>query len=173
MVRIDFREGRCVSEEWIRLCALLDDDAELAASVEQAVDDPAEYYAAHADDLRDRGIESADDVDPWLVMIDGLDDAGALAYLDWKDSGPQLADALAGLPRIFTTGVDLDAVGDVEEELPTAVAVVNGMLDEHGLTLVYLEEDSDAYPLVAVAADDAEQIVALASALGHVARTHP
>lgn len=162
-----------MNEEWIRLCGLLDDDAELAATVRQAVEDPAEYYAAHADVLRDRGIESAADVDPWLVVIDGLDDVGALAYLDWKDSGPQLADALAGVPRIFATGVDLDAVGDVETDLPTAVAVANGMLDEHGLTLVYLDEDSDAYPLVAVATDDAEQIVALASTLGHIARTHP
>lgn len=162
-----------MNEEWTRLCGLLDDDAELAASVEQAVDDPSEYFTAHADDLRDRGIESAADIDPWLVMIDGLDDAGALAYLDWKDSGAQLADALAGLPRIRATGIDLDTVGDIEEDLPTAVAVTNGMLDEHGLTLVYLEEDSDAYPLVAVAADDAEQIVELARALGHIARTHP
>ncbi|MGV2984806.1 hypothetical protein ACNPNP_14000 [Microbacterium sp. AGC85] len=162
-----------MNEEWIRLCGLLDDDAELTASVKQAVDDPDAYYAAHADDLLDRGIESASDIDPWLVIIDGLDEAGALAYLDWKDGGAQLADALAGLPRIFATGIDLDAVGDIEADLPTAVAVANGMLDEHGLTLVYLEEDSDAYPLVAVEADDAEQIVALASALGHVARTHP
>ncbi|MDQ0644075.1 DUF6630 family protein [Microbacterium murale] len=162
-----------MSDDWTRLCALLDDDAELAASVRTAVENPAEYYAAHADDLRDRGIESAADIDPWLVIIDGLDEAGALAYLDWKDGGAQLADALAGLPRIFATGIDLDAIGDIEAELPTAVAVANGMLDEHGLTLVYLEEDSDAYPLVAVEADDAEQIVALASSLGHVARTHP
>lgn len=161
-----------MSEEWARLCGLLDDDAELVASVTQAVDNPAEYYAVHADDLRDRGIESAADIDPWLVMIDGLDEAGALAYLDWKDSGAQLADALAGLPRIFATGVDLDAVGDVEADLPTAVAVANGVLDEHGLALVYLDEDSDAYPLVAVASEDAEQIVAIARALGYVARTH-
>lgn len=158
---------------WTRLCALLDDDAELAASVRMAVDSPVEYYSLHADDLLARGIESADDIEPWLVMIDGLDEAGALAYLDWKDSGAQLADALAGLPRIFATGVDLDPVGDVEHELPTAVAVANGIIDAHGLTLVYLDEDSDAYPLVAVASDDAEKIVALAAQLGHVARTHP
>lgn len=162
-----------MSEDWTRLCALLDGDVELAPAVRQAVDHPAEYFAAHADDLRSRGIESADGVDPWLVMIDGLDDVGALAYLDWKDSGAQLADALAGLPRIFATGVDLDPVGDVEDELPTAVAVANEIIDAHGLTLVYLDEDSDAYPLVAVASDDAEQIVALASTLGHIARTHP
>lgn len=143
-----------MSQEWTRLCALLDDDPELAAAVRRAV-------------------ESADGVDPWLVVLDGLDDAGALAYLDGRDSGVELADALAELPRIFAAGVDLDPVGDVGGELPDAVAVANGILAAHGLTLVYLEEDSDAYPLVAVPAGDAEQIVALASGLGHVARTHP
>lgn len=136
-------------DNWLTLCALLDDDAELAESVRDASGDS------------------------WSLILDGLDEAGALAYLERKDSGPQLADALAGLPRVFATGIDLDEVGDVESDLPTAVAIVNGLLDEHGLALVYLEEDSDAYPLVAVAADDAEQIVALASSLGHVARTHP
>ncbi len=162
-----------MNEEWTRLCALLDDDVELAPSVRLAVDHPADYFATHADELRSRGIESAHDVDPWLVMIDGLDDAGALAYLDRKDSGAQLADALSALPRIVATGADLDPVGDVETDLPIAVAVANEIIDAHGLALVYLEEEPDAYPLVAVAADDAEQIVALASALGRVARTHP
>lgn len=142
-----------MSGDWMRLCALLDDDAELIAEVRSAAD-------------------SADEADPWMIMLDGLDEAGALAYLNRKDSGPQLADALAGLPRVFATGVDLDAVGDFEGELPTVVARTNGILDEHGLTLVYLEEEPDAYPLVAVASDDADEIVSLASALGHTARAH-
>jgi hypothetical protein len=137
-----------MNEDWARLCRMLDDDPQLVAAVSQAADDP------------------------WSVMIDGLDDAGALAYLEPGDTGAQLADALAGLPRIFATAVDLDSIGDVDSDLTTAVAVANEMLDEHGLALVYLEEEPDAYPLVAVAADDAEEIVALAGRLGHVARTH-
>lgn len=139
---------------WIRLCMLLDDDVELRTAVQSAVD-------------------SAEDVDPWLVMIDGLDDAGALAYLDQKDSGAQLVDALAGLPRILAAGVDLDLVGDVEADLPTVVTVANELLAVHGLALVYLEEEPDAFPLVAVSAADAEQVVALVSELGHTARTYP
>ncbi len=137
-----------MNEDWARLCRLLDDDPQIVAAVSQAVDEP------------------------WLVMIEGLDDAGALAYLEPGDTGAQLADALAGLPRVFATAVDLDAVGDVDSDLATAVAVANEMLDEHGLALVYLEEEPDAYPLVAVSADDTEEIVALAGRLGHVARTH-
>lgn len=137
-----------VHENWVRLCGLLDDDPQLVAAVSQAVEDP------------------------WLAMIEALDDAGALAYLEPGDTGAQLADALAGLPRVFAASIDLDSIGDVDADLMTAVAVANEMLDEQGLALVYLEEEPDAYPLVAVAADDAEEIVALAGALGHVARTH-
>lgn len=143
-----------MNDGWIRLCTMLDDDLELRAEVQSAVD-------------------SVEDVDPWLVMIDGLDETGALAYLDRKDSGAQLADALAGLPRVLAAGVDLDPVGDVEADLPAVVAAANEILAVHGLALVYLEEEPDAFPLVAVSTADAEQIVALAGTLGHTARTFP
>jgi hypothetical protein len=136
-------------QDWARLGRLLDDDPELLASVESAAADP--------------------DADPWLAVIDGLDDAGALAYLETQDLGAELADALAGLPRVFRTSVDLGPVADIDE-LPDAIAAADLLLAPHDLRIVYLEEDSDAFPLVAVRRADAEAIVDLAAHLGHEAR---
>ncbi|RUR01453.1 DUF6630 family protein [Labedella endophytica] len=159
------------ADDWTRLCGLLDDDPELSGSVLRAFSDPADHVAGQGQDLPDRGTESADDVDPWFVMIDGLDESGALAYLDGEDSGVELADALAGLPRVFRTGADTEPVADVDGGLEDAIVRADEMLAPHGLRLVFLAEDSDAYPLVAVPSENVSEIVALAERLGHEART--
>lgn len=140
-----------MGDDWTRLCELLDDDPELVAAVAEAAADPAG--------------------DPWGAVIDGLDDAGALAYLDRDDSGMELADALAGLPRVFRTGVDLESVGDLGGDLPAAIGQAEVLLAPHGLRIVYLAEEPGAFPLVVVPAGNADEIVTLATRLGREART--
>lgn len=137
--------------DWARLCELLDDDPALPPAVEEALAAP-------------------EDSDPWMAVIDGLDDAGALAYLDQQDSGVELSDALPQLPRVFRTGVDLDTVGDVEGDLPSAIVAADSILSTHDLRIVHLEEEDDAYPLVVVPLANVEEVIALASRVGHSAR---
>ena len=129
------------TEDWTRLCNLLDDDPEFAPAVLDAV-------------------EAGDD--PWDALIDALDDAGSLAYLDLGDTGVELADALPALPRVFRTGADVDAVGDVDD-LTAAVAKAKEILAPHRLSLVHIEdpEDEDAYPLVAVPVANVDEIATL------------
>lgn len=158
------------SGDWARLCDLLDDDPELSGPVLRALTDPSGYFDDHAQRLMARGIESADDIDPWLVMIDGLDDSGALAYLDWKDSGMELADALAGLPRIVRAGMDTESIADVDGTVEESIVRADELLAPHGLRLVYVDEDSDAYPLVAVSSENVSEIIAIAERLGYEAR---
>lgn len=136
-------------DDWTRLCELLDNDPELAPSVQRAV---------------------SDDEDAWTALIDGLDDAGALAYLDEKDTGIELADALPQVPRVFATGVDLDEVGDVEGDLTRAIVCADSILAAHDLRIVYLDEDSDAYPLVVVPIKNVAEIIAITKRLGSSAQ---
>lgn len=138
-------------DDWTRLCTLLDDDPELLPTVRLAV---------------------AEEVDPWTALIDGLDDAGALAYLDLKDTGVQLADALPQLPRVFAAGVDLDEVGDVEGDLTAAIVRADSILAPHQLRIVYLDEDSDAYPLVVVPLGNVAEIIEITTRLGFTARAY-
>ncbi|HWK79106.1 DUF6630 family protein [Microbacterium sp.] len=128
-------------EDWTRLCGLLDDDPELAPAVRDAIE--------HGDDS-------------WDALIDALDDAGALAYLDRGDTGVELVDALAALPRVFRADVELDEVGDVDD-LDAAIAKANELLASHLLRLIHIEdpEDEDAHPLVAVLAANVDEIQAL------------
>lgn len=132
---------------WERLCALLDDDPELWPTVQATLDDPP--------------------ADPWTALLDGLDDAGALAYLDAGDQGEELADALTRVPRVVRAGLDLGPVTDTDGDVPTAVRAADAVLAPAGLCLVHLAEDSDAYPLVVVPAADKAEIERLARELGY------
>ena len=140
---------------WARLCALIDDDPDLAPAVLDAAED-----------------------DRWETLFDGLDDAGSLAYLEQDDTGMELAEALPALPRIVGAGVELDEVGDIDD-LDAAIARADEILAPHGLRLLYLDEDDvvdgddeddKAFPLIAVPLGSADEIIALASAIGRTAR---
>ena len=80
--------------DWQRLCALLDDDEAVWEAVDAA-------------------LEAGDD--PWEALLDGLDEAGALAFLRSDDTGMELSDALAQLPRVFALQPDLDEVTDTDD----------------------------------------------------------
>lgn len=136
--------------DWIRLCELLDDDPELIPAMRQSIE--------------------AGESDLWTSLIDGLDDSGALAYLDWKDTGAELADALAQVPRVFAKRIDLDEVGDVEGDLTVAIPRADSILAPHELRIVYLDEESDAYPLVVVPIENVGEILEITKRLGFTAQ---
>ena len=131
--------------DWQRLCALLDDDE----AVREAVDD---------------ALEAGED--PWEALLDGLDEAGALAYLRADDTGMELSEALAQLPRVFDVQPDLDEVTDTDD-LAAATAAADRILAAEDLRVVRLVEEEDAWPIAVVPAESVAEIVRLAGAVGH------
>lgn len=131
--------------DWRRLCALLDDDESVWEAVEAALQ--------HGEE-------------PWDALIGGLDDAGALAYLQADDTGMELSDALAQLPRVFALQPVLDEVTDTDD-LVEATAAADRILSAAGLRIVRLVEEEDAWPVAVVPASGVPEIVRLAHAIGH------
>ena len=130
---------------WERLTGLIDDDALLWPRVQEALED---------------------EEDPWEALLDGLDDAGALAYLDAEDTGMELADALAQLPRVFRLQLDLGAVNDTDE-LDQAMIAADGLLAGHGFRLVELQdEDDDAHALAVVPDRNVPELLQLSTGVG-------
>lgn len=136
-------------EDWRRLCALLDDD-------------PAVWEAV------DAALTAGDD--GWEALLDGLDEAGALAYLQVDDTGMELTDALVQLPRVYRLRPDLNAVTDTDD-LVEAMRLADAVLAAGALRLLRLveEDDDESWPVVAVDAGAGSDIEVLAAALGHEA----
>ena len=133
------------SGDWRRLCALIDDDEAVWEAVESAID--------------------AGD-DPWEALLDGLDEAGALAFLRADDTGMELSDALAQLPRVFAVQPDLGEVTDTDD-LVEATAAADRILAAEDLRVVRLIEEDDAWPVTVVPASGMAEIIRLAEGLGH------
>ncbi|MCU1570802.1 MAG: hypothetical protein JWR33_1543 [Naasia sp.] len=134
---------------WKRLTGLLDDDELLWPRVREALDED----------------EGDNDGDAWEALIGGLDDAGALAYLDAEDTGMELADALAQLPRVFRLQPDLGAVNDTDD-LAEALAAADAVLAAGECRLLELDDgDAEAHALVVVPAENVDEILELAGAL--------
>jgi hypothetical protein len=134
---------------WERLTTLLDDDELLWPRVRAALGSG----------------------DPWEALIDGLDDSGALAYLDAEDTGMELADALTQLPRVFRLQPELRTVNDVDE-LDEAMEEADRILAGHGFRLLQLDEDDeDSHALVVVPAANVHAIVDLGERLGQSVTT--
>lgn len=137
---------------WDRLVDLLTDDPRVAPEVRLALTDADAYLERHAEQLADRGIDEAGDVEPVLALDDALEAAGELAFADWQEDPEVLLELVTDLPRVRTAGVDLDTVareGGVEEVL----AAINRLLAPVGVVIAYINEGNDSYPLVAVPVD--------------------
>lgn len=130
--------------DWRRLCALLDDDEAVREAVLAALEAGG---------------------DPWEALLDGLDEAGALAYLQSDDTGMELSDALAQLPRVFAVQPDLDEVTDTDD-LSAASRLADGVLAGSDLRLVRLVEGDGSWPVVVVEGESLPEILAVAERLG-------
>lgn len=138
------------AESWSDLIPLLTEDDSVLAAVIQAVTAQSAYFRDHEDTLLERGIDEPGHVTGTIALVDALDEAGELAYLDWKTHASDVAGLLANLPRVRASEVSLEPVADLEVSLEPAVAAANRLLEPAGIAVVVLDEDSDAYPLVAV-----------------------
>ncbi|MGO2111440.1 MAG: DUF6630 family protein [Pseudoclavibacter sp.] len=164
------------ARDWHEIVRIASDDAEAVMSeVGQFLDDPGEYFAAHEGDLADRGIESPDDVTGVIVLIDALGRTGELAYLDWKNETEDTIAMLNRLPRVAASPIDLaifadelsdDGDGGKAADVERVVANANGVLASSRLAIAVLDEDSDAYPLVAIATGNISVLERAAEAVG-------
>lgn len=156
------------AQAWTRLTHLVTDDPRVLPQVLSAVTDPTGYLAAHEDALDERGIEEPDEVTAVVALVDALRQIGELAYVDWKEAASEVRLQIAGLPRVRAVGGVLDSLEGRPHEVAGAA---NALLAPAGVAIVGLDEDSDAYALVAVPAHRVSTLVSAAAAVGGVVTT--
>ena len=117
--------------------------------------------------MMQRGIESPQDVTPWLALVDGLDSREQCAEMDWKLDMVELIASLQGLRAAKERSIVLDALASSENFGADALAEAAALLRPHGVALVTFDIESDCYPLVLLPSAQVAHIQALAQKVGH------
>jgi hypothetical protein len=151
-------------DAWTRLADAIGADAETRTEVELAATDPTAYFAAFEERSLERGIESPDQVDPAIALVDGLMDRNRLVEFDWKESDDSILAGLQELDQVAAAGVELSArdLAGLEEALPYASEV----LAEYGLSIVDIGIGSDSYPTTVLDSDLVPTLRAAAEPVG-------
>lgn len=159
--------------DWSALTTLICDDNASVASVASvgSFDTNADaWFDAHADELLHRGIDDPAMLTGIVVLVDALERTGQLVNLDWKSPVDDVVGLLGRLPAIAATSIDLTVlIGPghaAEADVETVVRWVNGLLAPAEVTVAILDEDSEAYPLVAVPSRAVDTAVVTAGRLG-------
>lgn len=136
-----------------------------------AVGDASQYKARFAKSRDVRSRDEDDIVDPWLEIVDALEQAKLSCSIDWKFAA---VDIHWNLVRVLRAkGLDpkkLFAFYDEDAHLATKtdafITACGSALSAHGLALVELDISSDSYELTVVPWKDIAGVQAAAKAIG-------
>lgn len=144
-----------------------ENDPEVMAAMEAALNDPVKYINKTAGLFSERGIElddedSFEDLDAdeflYLGMVNELEEHGFAFEFDYKC---ELEDFLWGLEQLNNYGLIEDVIKSVKldksDDIETWGKLINEALGGKA-KLVYIDIDSDSYPIAVVTADAAEVI---------------
>lgn len=132
--------------------------------------DPEAYQAQFAEELAERGIETA--LPPQelrdMALIDALLSEDLAWESDWKDPAADIAEGLNEVLAQQKRGVKLQlaAVARIGQPGPEQLDAVQDALEQLGLALVLFTLNSDSFSLGVVADAQAEGVRNQAQALG-------
>ena len=156
----------------IQLTQLLTEDETLKKEVLLAVDKPSEFVNQFRQPLLERGIEEPIDQLPWLALVHGLSHRNLLYELDWKESPEEVVGVALTLLENHGNYQEISSSlnniepfidEDIEEFLPQ----LNRKLESFKVQLIWLDIDSDSYPLTIIPLPDLDAAKQLAREAGY------
>lgn len=145
-------------------------DEAVMSKINDCLSDTAVYYQSHQDDFEARGLNYAPDGEKWLQLIaavDAMEHAGYLAELDWKEEACEFESALADLLAANDIEFSLDKINfSPEKDIPNRTAQFNEYAGQSGITIYYIDIDSDSYVLGAAEISDYAEAADIAAAEG-------
>lgn len=142
-------------------------DPEIVKAMESALNDPIEFIKENAGQFSERGIDlddpnSYDELDAdeflFLGMADELEEHGFAFEFDWKC---ELEDFLWGLEQLKSYDLIADVIKTVKLNEDDDIEVWGKALNEalgDKARLVYIDIDSDSYPITILTADTLKKI---------------
>jgi hypothetical protein len=149
---------------------LSDGDESVRAQVQMALDEPEAYVKKYAKRLAERAIPKPKKNLAWIALVDALASKKRLAEIDHATFAEDAAFALeklVTLPKKKKNRFDW-----VDEDLSTEdfLGMTTKRLAAEKLALVMLDMQSDAFPIVVVAAKALAKVALLAENAGYVAK---
>lgn len=142
-------------------------DPGIVKAVDLALNDPIKYIKENSERFSERGImlddeDSFEDLDAdeflFLGILDELEEHGFAFEFDWKC---ELEDFLWGLKQLKNYSLITDVIKTVKldegEDIEAWGEEINAALGDKA-RLVYIDIDSDSYPITILTADTLEKI---------------
>ena len=164
--------NHAILTQFIQLFTLADTEATRRISERLALvlRDPAAYQEQFAEELEERGIETALPVQELrdIALIDTLLSEDLLWESNWKDPAAEMAGGINEILAQQQLGILLEPATLVgrRQQGAEALDAVQDALEALGLALVLFTLDSDSYPLGVVAEAQAGTLRQLAKELG-------
>ncbi|MBP1995526.1 DUF6630 family protein [Paenibacillus eucommiae] len=146
-------------------------NVQIVAEIKLAIEQPLEYFNTWEDRLINRGIDSPIDDQPWISLVDALAEDQLAFEVDWKEASDTIVWATRKLldRKQFTVPESVLIEVENEDSLPTneVLQMLRDNLEKFGVTLAFMDIDSDSYVLITVRSDEIESLQALASKAGY------
>ncbi|MBT9188733.1 DUF6630 family protein [Zobellia russellii] len=154
------------------LAELLTEDTSLISEVQLAENQPLNYLSQFTNVLQERGIDKPVPELPWLAMVDGLARRDLLIELDWKDDPEELVSTAL---QLFKGHTDYDSISKqllkiepfIDEDIEEFIPQLNRKLESSKVQLIWLDIDSDSYPLTTISLADLTAAKQLAIKAGY------
>jgi len=146
----------------------------VVANVNLYLDSAPDYFKKHEDNLSQRGIESAEQVSPAVVLIDALLSHDKVVYQDHKAEPSEVLEMLntlsegqlkhaKGYAEVFehykNTKFGIGAFLDTTSSAPS----IFDCIQSTGLKLLSIDEDSDSYALILIDSSELERFISVAN----------
>ncbi len=133
----------------IELTKFFSSDESLLKEIQLAFNQPLNYLNQFKEEIEERGIDSNTTNLPWFALIHGLERRELLQELDWKEDPEEIIYLCKQLTenniKLHNTLDSLEPLlnDDIEEFLP----ILNNAIKQHNIQLIWLDSNSDSYPL--------------------------
>lgn len=162
-------------DEYLELAAMLSNANHMVAKdVALFKSNKKEYFKVHEKELLQRGIESPEEISPFIALIDSLKAFKYIVYADYKEDALQVLEKLNSLTqgKLTATSSCEKLVLHIKEK-GSYRAISNYLegsessylfqcITDANYKLVMIDEDSDAFPLTLVPLGNFETIKKLA-----------
>ncbi|MCP1308911.1 DUF6630 family protein [Paenibacillus tyrfis] len=137
-----------------------------------AIEQPLVYFEKYKDRLDERCINEPIEELAWIALVDVLLEHQLAFEIDWKETGLYVCDVIDELlDRKKLAPIDWkEFESDHYSEMPTDEFLnhIAKKMKEAGVSLAYMDIDSDSYVLITVPAADLDEIKRLSEEAGVV-----